>query len=414
MSCIEKRRNLWYAKLTVPLRAREKIGKLRFFKSLGTPDKREAERLSAPLLAKWRAEIRQAEGDTNAVSDEAQRWKDALSQATGKERETLELVLLDGVENMETKEGYESAKTFYDLATGISTLSASHFEAWKSQLTLAPKTIDQMVKDVQLLLGHFRTLEVITKKSIKAWLDALSAKGSSQSSLKRIITNSRNYWRHLQTVEAVPPEIDPFFKVLAITKAVKNNGSGSWVPFEAAEVVTLWTDAQQKQDQTLADLIAIAAHTGARIEELCSLRVSDVKPHAFKIIDSKTIAGIREVPIHSDLRHLMERLKKASSDGYLLSGLTLNKYGDRSNAIGKRFGRLKSAQGFAEAHVFHSIRKTLTTLLENAGVPEGVSADIVGHEKKTITYGLYSGGSSLTVKSAALERIAYPFPHSLS
>lgn len=39
-------------------------------------------------------------------------------------------------------------------------------------------------------------------------------------------------------------------------------------------------------------------------------------------------------------------------DVYLLSGLTPNKYGDRSNAIGKRFGHLKKALGFGEKRVF--------------------------------------------------------------
>jgi integrase len=58
-------------------------------------------------------------------------------------------------------------------------------------------------------------------------------------------------------------------------------------------------------------------------------------------------------------------------------------------------------------HTFHSIRKTVVTQLENAGVPEGVSADIVGHEKNTMTYGLYSGGNSLEVKRKALEKISY-------
>jgi len=36
-----------------------------------------------------------------------------------------------------------------------------------------------------------------------------------------------------------------------------------------------------------------------------------------------------------------------------------------------------------------------------------VVADIVGHEKTTMTYGLYSGGVSLAVKRDALEKLAY-------
>lgn len=91
-----------------------------------------------------------------------------------------------------------------------------------------------------------------------------------------------------------------------------------------------------------------------------------------------------------------------------LSGLTENKYGDRSNAIGKRFGRLRTAQGFDGRYVFHSIRKTVVTILEQATVPEGVVADIVGHEKQTMTYGLYSGGTSLDNKRDAIEKLAYP------
>ncbi len=45
--------------------------------------------------------------------------------------------------------------------------------------------------------------------------------------------------------------------------------------------------------------------------------------------------------------------------------------------------------------------------LGNAGVPENVVADIVGHEKTTMTYGLYSGGVSLAVKGEALAKLAY-------
>jgi len=57
--------------------------------------------------------------------------------------------------------------------------------------------------------------------------------------------------------------------------------------------------------------------------------------------------------------------------------------------------------------VFHSLRKTVTTKLEQAGVSEGVAADIVGHEKQTITYGLYSGGTSMAQKMEAINNIAY-------
>ncbi len=92
---------------------------------------------------------------------------------------------------------------------------------------------------------------------------------------------------------------------------------------------------------------------------------------------------------------------------YVLANLTPNKYGDRSGAVGKRFGRLKTWLGFGPEHVFHSFRATVITIFENEGVPENVVADIVGHEKTTMTYGLYSGGVSLAVKAEALAKLTY-------
>ncbi len=62
---------------------------------------------------------------------------------------------------------------------------------------------------------------------------------------------------------------------------------------------------------------------------------------------------------------------------------------------------------YDKRYVFHSIRMTVVTLLENAGVLENVAADIVGHEKPRITYGHYSGGSSLEVKAAGLAKLSY-------
>jgi len=47
-------------------------------------------------------------------------------------------------------------------------------------------------------------------------------------------------------------------------------------------------------------------------------------------------------------------------------------------------------------------------MLENAGVSENVAADILGHEKPRITYGLYNGGASLETKREAIERLHYP------
>lgn len=45
--------------------------------------------------------------------------------------------------------------------------------------------------------------------------------------------------------------------------------------------------------------------------------------------------------------------------------------------------------------------------LEQAGVNENTTADIVGHDKPRITYGLYSSGASTSQKAEALAKVAY-------
>lgn len=113
------------------------------------------------------------------------------------------------------------------------------------------------------------------------------------------------------------------------------------------------------------------------------------------ITDAKTAAGAREVTVHKLLMPTMKARVKDRTDGYVLSDLTENKCGDLSNAIGKRFGRLKKDLGVGPELVFQSIRKTVSTLLENSGVSENVAANILGHVKSRITSGLYSGGLRL-------------------
>ena len=114
------------------------------------------------------------------------------------------------------------------------------------------------------------------------------------------------------------------------------------------------------------------------------------------------MAGVRTVPIHEELAPTKARLVEASTDDFVLSGLAVNRNGDRRDPLGKRFTRLKRAMGFDDRYVFHSIRKTVVTILENAGVAENITADIVGHAKRTMTYGTYSGGVGLEMKRAAL------------
>ncbi len=63
----------------------------------------------------------------------------------------------------------------------------------------------------------------------------------------------------------------------------------------------------------------------------------------------------------------------------------MNKYGERSQPIGKRFGRLNLGLGFDGRFMFHSIRKLVAHLFETAECPAGVAKDIIGHHYPAVT-----------------------------
>jgi len=312
------------------------------------------------------------------------------------------------------------AEVFEQIATGKNQYLEDVVKDWKEhekERGLAAKNIDQMFSDIGLLTNQFPTAPLITIKSVDLWIRHIAKKGElSASSVNRIIGSGKNFYKYLQLIKEVPStEPNPFivpaeFKISNKPNSKSVNKTQSWLPFTPKEIVGLY-QISLDEHQTLADLILIAMHTGARIEEICSLLCKDVdiKQESITIVDSKTEAGERTIPIHPFIKDRLEKLIDESTDDYLLSGLTKNKYDDRSNAIGKRFGRLKTKHKFSSRYVFHSIRKTFTTLLENAGIGENLAADIVGHEKPRITYGLYSGGASLEVMKEAIKKVSYDF-----
>lgn len=424
---LKRRHRKWWAFHDVPPSLRPVLGKKRFATSLETEDEKTAKRRADALwLHDWSRKIEEARSGSPAVAeDEAGFYRRLLREArSDEERELITDQIADEArerairaltkagysdwpedgEDTTAIPGYDDAHRFAKLATGQMIPTLEHMEDWLSLIQNEEKSKDLKRGALTVFAKSFPYVQDIKPEAVQRWFNNRARdEGLAQATLKRIQSQLRGYWKHLQSLGIVPRGENPFAD-LTIHGAVSIDRK----PFTPAEVVALRDRAKAKGDETLADLITLAMWTGARIESLCALKVENVRGDFIKIEGDKTDAGTREVPIHSRLMPTIERLCRETKDGYVLSNLPVNKYGDRSDALGKMFGRLKTAAGFGESHVFHSIRGTVVTILDNAGVPENVTADIVGHEKPRITYGLYSGGSSMAVKREAIERLAYP------
>ncbi|MGQ0598079.1 tyrosine-type recombinase/integrase [Aquabacterium sp.] len=421
---IELRYKTYYAVLYVPKDVRHIIGKTKFSQSTRTGDRHKAEQRAAAIVLAWKTQISRARVVApDPIISEAQELL-----AIRKRYDTVHGLVEDAIDERAAEISQtispHLASDFKSIALGIKTALADRITEWrKYQETkgLRPKTLDQQEKDIKLLSEFFTVLEDIEPARAQAWIEAIAETNNlTASSVIRITGSCKSFYKYLQTTRAVSPTApNPFnvpeeFRRSKKANARASNRIQSWIGFEPDDVVLLYGAALTRQDTDLANLIKIGAYTGARIEEICSLKCSDVNINKkfIKIKDAKTEAGNRTIPIHSEIENLLASLKANSADNYIISGLTFSKYNNRSNAIGKRFGRMKLAMGFDNQHVFHSIRKTFITLLENSGAAENLAADIVGHEKPRITYGLYSAGSSLKVMSDALEKVAYNFPKS--
>ena len=422
-SYLQKRVNRWYAVLEIPKSVRPYFGKPRFIQSLKTESLTLAKLRVMKVVAAWKNEIAAAKGEP--VDDEqwptihyirgrqrkiippASQFHMLRNAKTDEEREAILISIEESADHIGGSSDPE-ARRYYAIAIGQLVTFTEHLDEWLSTSRATAKTQDMQRSDVKRFASEFQMVQDVARPEVRRWITKLmNDDGLAPKTVHRILSALRGYWRYLQSIDVAGEDHEPFSKLDVARQNERTAPRSARQPFKPEDVAKLLNAAIDRDDDQLADLIRLGMWTGCRIEELCALKVEQVKDDYFSIGNAKTEAGWRDVPIHRELAQTMARLIEDSNDGYVLSGLTVNKYRVRSNGVGKRFGRLKTELGFGKQHVFHSIRKTVVTILENAGVPENVVADIVGHEKTTMTYGLYSGGLSLDVKRDALDKLAY-------
>lgn len=413
---LTKRKQGFYAVMEIPKALRPALDmKPRFLQSLETRDQKLAERRLPIIVNRWKAQLEKLKGsgsDSTGLLWEILQWKKTIEETQDEvSKDVATDMAYDWVVGLEAKHGLAASKEAHGIIFQDIQPLANHIDSWAATIGhLDAKTQSLQKLAVGDLCAYFKTTASIDKTTVKDYLTYLrTEKNLSDKTITIRLSSMRSFMRYMD--EAFGTDHLSLFtsKVLPRTTTAKTAKQRAWIPFTAAEVSKLYDAAlsKRKPDHALADLIAFGAYTGCRIEELTQLKVSNFSNGAFKVEDSKTAAGIREVPVHPSLEGAIKRLTDAAGDGFLLDGSDEGAFGKRSDALGKRFGKLKTALGFGPQHVFHSIRKTVVSQLEQAGVNENTTADIVGHDKPRITYGLYSSGASMAQKAEALAKIAY-------
>ena len=79
----------------------------------------------------------------------------------------------------------------------------------------------------------------------------------------------------------------------------------------------------------------------------------------------------------------------------------------RSWNFQKRLGRLRKHAGLPETVVFHSLRNTFATRMENLGVPKNHISQLMGHEDGNMALDVYSGGLAIEPLRESMRKLGY-------
>jgi len=438
-SYVVKQGHQHWARFQVPADVRNSFGKREVWVNLHTEDDRVAKLKAVREYTLFRAQIKEARGQIGAVEEDALIWRREVDRVRGTELAgtivdlTLEkaaaLYVKGGMKTVQREArlhhdedigdallslGGEKARNFVAIALEGKVPLLPLIEPWNvvRKTEVEPKTAHMDKTVVERFTKEFPLASDVTPPAVSAWLEKRKTAGEvSPSTLQREVSGLRSFWGYLKGRGEVPKEDPDPFQGLRFKGKAKDASRSKRQRFSPGEVAALYREALRRDDQDLADLIAIAAYSGARREEICALSVPQIAKGWLKIADAKTEAGVREVPVHPRIEAIVKRRIGGRKAGHLFEDLDSDKYGNRGDALGKRFGRLKTAMGHGPEKAFHSIRHTFTRMLEEQKVPENLTADLIGHAKTTMSYGVYSGrGATRPLLGDAIRKVSYPKP----
>lgn len=163
--------------------------------------------------------------------------------------------------------------------------------------------------------------------------------------------------------------------------------------FTNEEINDLWkiySNNDKKNKQTVACLL-LMIYTSLRIGELLGLKKENLDMNSeikvINVVESKTKAGIRIIPLHSKIIPVVEELLKDNISEFLVTS-------PRGKMYTYNYWLKYRLDSFSKennmVHTSHDCRHTFITLMTAAGADPVVLRQIVGHEGKDVTEKVYT------------------------
>lgn len=156
-------------------------------------------------------------------------------------------------------------------------------------------------------------------------------------------------------------------------------------PFSRQKINRLWNALDTTPG---VDTVLILLYTGMRVGEMLQLLKTDInqRQQLIRITRSKTVAGIRTIPIHHWIQSIIAK-RLQSPGSYLITDPAGKPYSySRYCDLWRKVMQAINASG----HTTHDCRHTVATLLDNAGANETAKRRILGHAGGDVTERVYT------------------------
>lgn len=220
-------------------------------------------------------------------------------------------------------------------------------------------------------------MEALRYKDYQAVLDQMRRAGLSYSALKKVRSLISLVEKYALQTETISKAYAPLLRI------GKNHPVRPHHCFTRQRINRLW----RAVDQPGVDTVLILLYTGMRCGEMLSIRKKDVslRQGTIKITRSKTLAGIRTIPIHHRILPLITARMAMPGDTLIADDT------GRPYTYGKYSTVWDHVMGLIGGHhTTHDCRHSVATLLDNAGANETAKRRILGHAGGDVTERVYT------------------------
>ena len=248
-------------------------------------------------------------------------------------------------------------------------ISKSNVKGYQASYRLCTKLYNMKLNDI--------TIDHLQK--------VIDESGKNTPTLKKLKNLFSLMWEYAVVHDVITQDKKDKIKYLDISKAGNPNAYNR-KPFSKKEIQTVW---KWKDSSVYIKVILMLIYSGVRISELLDLKKVNVnlKERWFDVVQSKTEAGVRKVPISDKVLPFFREWYDMNDCEYLISTPEGKHFGYRNyyDSYWTPFMNQMNMQ-----HTPHEARHTCISLMTAQGVDERIIKKIVGHKGQGVTQTVYT------------------------